>query len=113
MSEFINSVQFELLEGRNRKPAKTPLSICSGIEEHTIPGQPEILYNYHFHASYSMVGYCKREDVDHLRKSFILSLKGTVFGEFEEKLILLQRAIYGEEFDESRKIVNDILEEVR
>lgn len=109
MSEFIKHIKSEILH-KNRPQRFMPLRSVSKIIDEPISVNIQRLYE--IKVEWATRGYCEPRHFDKYFRNVVRELREAIYGEFRDKLIVLERAIYEQEVEPALKALDAIMREV-
>lgn len=108
MSQFIDAVKMELLSGRK---AKTYPMMTVKKEHKNHSGYSE-LTEYRISVEWAQTGHCEYSEMTHMLNNVVRSLRKAVYGDIEQHIIRLERAIYEQDRDAALSEMQDIMREI-
>jgi hypothetical protein len=110
MSKFIDAVKAEVLYGYD-KLSRQKIPALKITEEINKPLLHNIMRRYSIGVGYKWVLEVRPEDVPFMKDNIIRELRDLVYGDFREKLLKLERAVYEQEYLEAQELIRDLFRE--
>jgi hypothetical protein len=109
MSKFIDAVTAEL--GYRKKHILPPLTVTKEFREDS-PMLVDSLSEYKIEVRWKVTGYCKPNELHIVQENVIRELREVVYGDFKDRIIRLERAVYERDDKVAQMEIRDILREV-
>jgi hypothetical protein len=104
--KIMDDIKDELLGGR--KACIAPLSVKEDLDFKPL----ENLTEYRIRLMYQIIGYCNPKDLHHLKENFISQLRLELYGELQNMVLNLSRAIFEDDEFTVRELINKLDNEV-
>lgn len=109
MSQFIDAVKSEMLTGR--KANFSPMLTVKKDYKET-PSNFDDLTEYRIAVEWVQTGHCKRTELAPMIDNVVRALRKAVYGDIEQRIIRLERAIYEQDRDSVLSEIRDITREI-
>lgn len=107
MSKFLDAVELKLT-GKQEVPGFSQLHVTKKHDKN----YGLLLDEYRLSVLYSQSGFCKKEDLPHMQKLFIHTLRHKVYGDIEDLFFRLERAVYEQDAETAQSVIRDMRTEL-
>ena len=108
MSKFIDDLEV-ILTG-NRSAAYSPLGVKMENTNKDYFTHTQ-LDEYVLQVIWKVIVNCEKGDLSDIKRNVISELKNYLFGDLRVKILQLERSLYEHDYKQTKKLINDILEE--
>lgn len=109
MSKFIDAVTAELTG--NRRAVLGPLTV---VQHWSDVFNPAMTYEYDIGVTWKVRTHCEKAALQHVTRNVLRHLREDVYGEFRDRILRLERAVYEHDREkilmETRDLVREVME---
>ena len=112
MSKFIEKIEHRATEQVKAEYSRLKYKDSLNVDVVKTFDEHKRLYEYDFSVKFGKKMYCRTQDINVMYDNIIHELKEEIYGDIRNRILRLERAIYGQDNDRALMEIRGIIQEV-